>query len=606
MNIRNVAIIAHVDHGKTTLVDQLLKKSETLQARENIEERAMDSNDLERERGITILAKNTALKYKGYKINVLDTPGHADFSGEVERIMKMVDGVLLVVDAYEGVMPQTRFVLKEALANNLIPIVVVNKIDKDSARPQEVVDEILELFIELGASDEQIEFPVVYCSATHGTSSLDPDITTQKETMNPILDLIIEHIPAPNVSKEGYLQFQGALLDYNDYVGRMAIGRIARGIMKQNEMVSCMRRDGSIVQFRIQKLYSFLGLHRNEVTEAEAGDIVAVAGLPDIFVGETICNIGHEEALPPIKVSEPTVEMYFSTNNSPFSGKEGKFVTSTKLEDRLYRETQRDVSLRVRKIGTHDEWVVCGRGELHLSILIENMRREGFEFQVSKPKPILKEIDGVTCEPYEFVQIDVPNEYSGPVIELMGRRGGNLETMENGETQARIIYNMPSRGLISISTDFMTSTKGYGTLSHIFLDYRPMESINVGERKLGVLVATNTGKTTAYGIGQIEDRGVLFVEPNTDVYEGEIVGECNKDEDLAVNVIKAKQMTNQRSATKDTTVVLKRPRQMSLEACLEYINEDELVEITPRNIRLRKKILNTEERKKYDSKKKAK
>ena len=424
--------------------------------------------------------------------------------------------------------------------------------------------------------------------------------------MNPILDLIIEHIPAPNVSKEGYLQFQGALLDYNDYVGRMAIGRIARGIMKQNEMVSCMRRDGSIVQFRIQKLYSFLGLHRNEVTEAEAGDIVAVAGLPDIFVGETICNIGHEEALPPIKVSEPTVEMYFSTNNSPFSGKEGKFVTSTKLEDRLYRETQRDVSLRVRKIGTHDEWVVCGRGELHLSILIENMRREGFEFQVSKPKPILKEIDGVTCEPYEYVQIDVPNEYSGPVIELMGRRGGNLETMENGETQARIIYNMPSRGLISISTDFMTSTKGYGTLSHIFLDYRPMESINVGERKLGVLVATNTGKTTAYGIGQIEDRGVLFVEPNTDVYEGEIVGECNKDEDLAVNVIKAKQMTNQRSATKDTTVVLKRPRQMSLEACLEYINEDELVEITPRNIRLRKKILNTEERKKYDSKKKAK
>ena len=604
--IRNVAIIAHVDHGKTTLVDQLLKKSDTLAERENIEERAMDSNDLERERGITILAKNTAIKYKGYKINVLDTPGHADFSGEVERIMKMVDGVILVVDAYEGVMPQTRFVLKEALDNKLIPIVVVNKIDKDSARPAEVVDEILGLFIELGATDEQIDFPVVYASASHGTSSLDPDKETQKETMNPILDLIISHIPAPDASSEGTLQFQGALLDYNDYVGRMAIGRIARGVMKLNEVVSCIRRDGSISQFRIQKLYSFLGLRRSEVQEAYAGDIVAVAGLADIFVGETICNVGFEEALPPIKVSEPTVEMYFSTNDSPFSGKEGKFVTSTKLEDRLFRETQRDVSLKVKKIGTHDEWNVCGRGELHLGILIENMRREGYEFQVAKPRPILKEIDGVIYEPYEFVQVDVPNEYSGPVIELMGRRGGNLETMENTETQTRIIYNMPSRGLISLSTEFMTASKGYGTISHIFLDYRPMESISVGERKLGVLVATNTGKTTAYGIGQIEDRGVLFVEPNQDVYEGQIVGECNKDDDLAVNVIKAKQMTNQRSATKDTTVVLKRPRTMGLEACLEYINDDELVEVTPRNIRLRKKILNTEERKKFDSRKKNK
>ena len=603
--IRNVAIIAHVDHGKTTLVDQLLKKSETLTSRENIEERAMDSNDLERERGITILAKNTAIKYKDYKINVLDTPGHADFSGEVERIMKMVDGVLLVVDAYEGVMPQTRFVLKEALDNNLIPIVVVNKIDKDSARPDEVVDEILGLFIELGATDEQIDFPVVYCSATHGTSSLSSDISTQKETMDPIFDLIVSHIPAPNVSTDGTLQFQGALLDYNDYVGRMAIGRISRGIMKENEVVSCMRRDGSIVQFRIQRLFSFLGLHRNEVEEAYAGDIVAVAGLADIFVGETICNVGSEEALPPIKVSEPTVEMYFSTNDSPFSGKEGKFVTSTKLEERLYRETQRDVSLRVNKVGTHDEWIVCGRGELHLGILIENMRREGYEFQVAKPRPILKVIDDVTYEPFEFAQVDVPNEYSGPVIELMGRRGGNLVIMENTESQTRLIYHIPSRGLISLSTDFMTASKGYGTLSHIFLEYRPMESIGAGARKLGVLVATNTGKTTAYGIGQIEDRGVMFVEPNVDVYEGEIVGECNKDDDLAVNVIKAKQMTNQRSSNKDMTVVLKRPRQMGLEACMEYINDDELVEVTPRSIRLRKKILNTEDRKKFDSKKKA-
>ena len=603
MNIRNVAIIAHVDHGKTTLVDQLLKKSQTLDSRENIDERAMDSNDLERERGITILAKNTAIKYKDYKINILDTPGHADFSGEVERIMRMVDGVLLVVDAYEGVMPQTRFVLKQALDNNLKAIVVVNKVDKDSARPLEVVDEIFELFIELGATDEQIDFKVVYCSATHGTSSLDPDVSTQQETMNPILDMIISEIPEPNVEGEGTLQFQGALLDYNDYVGRIAIGRIARGVIKANEIVSCMRRDGSIKQFRIQKLFSFLGLHKTEVQEAYAGDIVAVAGLPDIFVGETICNVGFEEALPPIKVSEPTVEMYFSTNNSPFAGKEGKFVTSTKLEDRLYRETQRDVSLRVQKIGTHDEWIVSGRGELHLGILIENMRREGYEFQVAKPKPILKEIDGEICEPYEYVQVDVPNEYSGPAIELLGNRGGILITMENSVSEVRIIYHMPSRGLISLSTDFMTATKGYGTLSHIFLDYRKMENINVGSRKIGVLVATNQGKTTAYGIGQIEDRGVLFVEPNTDVYEGEIVGECNKDEDLAVNVVKAKQMSNQRSSNKDTTVVLKRPRQMGLEACMEYINDDELVEITPRSIRLRKKILNTEERKKFDSKK---
>ena len=603
MNIRNVAIIAHVDHGKTTLVDQLLKKSQTLDSRENIDERAMDNNDLERERGITILAKNTAIKYKDYKINILDTPGHADFSGEVERIMRMVDGVLLVVDAYEGVMPQTRFVLKQALENDLKCIVVVNKVDKDSARPVEVVDEIFELFIELGATDEQIDFKVAYCSATHGTSSLDPDISTQQETMNPIFDLIISEIPEPKVSLDGTLQFQGALLDYNDYVGRIAIGRVARGVIKTNEIVSCMRRDGSIKQFRIQKLFSFLGLHKTEVQEAYAGDIIAVAGLPDIFVGETICNVGYEEALPPIRVSEPTVEMYFSTNNSPFAGKEGKFVTSTKLEDRLYRETQRDVSLRVKKIGTHDEWIVSGRGELHLGILIENMRREGYEFQVAKPKPILKEIDGVICEPYEYVQVDVPNEYSGPAIELLGNRGGILVTMENSVSEVRIIYHMPSRGLISLSTDFMTATKGYGTLSHIFLDYRKMENINVGSRKVGVLVATNQGKTTAYGIGQIEDRGVLFVEPNTDVYEGEIVGECNKDEDLAVNVVKAKQMSNQRSSNKDTTVVLKRPRQMGLEACMEYINDDELVEITPRSIRLRKKILNTEERKKFDSKK---
>ena len=602
--IRNIAIIAHVDHGKTTLVDQLLKKSETLASRENIEERAMDSNDLERERGITILAKNTAISYKGYKINILDTPGHADFSGEVERIMTMVDGVLLVVDAYEGAMPQTRFVLKKSLECNLKPIVVINKVDKESARCEQVIDEILDLFIELGATDEQADFKVAYVSALKGTCSLSSDISTQKETMDPLLDLIISEIPAPTGDVNGSLQFQGSLLDYNDYVGRMAIGRIRRGKIVNNEIVSCMRVDGSIKQFRVQKLYSFLGLNKTEVEEAYAGDIVAVAGLPDIYVGETICNVGKEEALPPIHVSEPTVQMNFSTNDSPFSGKEGKFVTSTKINDRLFREIQKDVSLKVERVGAGEEWIVSGRGELHLGILIENMRREGYEFQVARPKAIIKEIDGVKCEPYEYAQIDTPNETIGSVIELLGSRGGVLENMDSGYTQTRLIYTIPSRGLIGLSTDFMTASKGYGTLSHYFLDYRKVDSISMGNRKLGVLVASQTGMTTAYGIGQIEDRGIMFVEPNENVYEGQIVGECNKEDDLSVNVAKAKQMTNQRSANKDTTVVLKRPRKMSLEVCLEYINDDELVEITPRNIRLRKKILDTVNRKKFDAKNK--
>ena len=602
--IRNIAMIAHVDHGKTTLVDQLLKKSETLASRENIEERAMDSNDLERERGITILAKNTAISYKGYKINILDTPGHADFSGEVERIMTMVDGVLLVVDAYEGAMPQTRFVLKKSLECNLKPIVVINKVDKESARCEQVIDEILDLFIELGATDEQTDFKVAYVSALKGTCSLSSDVSTQKETMNPLLDLIISEIPAPSGDVNGTLQFQGSLLDYNDYVGRMAIGRIRRGKIFNNEIVSCMRIDGSIKQFRVQKLYSFLGLNKTEVDVAYAGDIVAVAGLPDIYVGETICNVGKEEALPPIHVSEPTVQMTFSTNDSPFSGKEGKFVTSTKINDRLFREIQKDVSLKVERIGAGEEWIVSGRGELHLGILIENMRREGYEFQVARPKAIIKEINGEKCEPYEYAQVDTPNETIGSVIELLGSRGGVLENMESGYTQSRLIYTIPSRGLIGLSTDFMTASKGYGTLSHYFLEYRKIEAINMGNRKLGVLVASQTGMSTAYGIGQIEDRGIMFIEPNEEVYEGQIVGECNKEDDLSVNVAKAKQMTNQRSANKDTTVVLKRPRKMSLEVCLEYINDDELVEITPRNIRLRKKILDTVNRKKFDAKNK--
>ena len=602
--IRNIAIIAHVDHGKTTLVDQLIKKSETLKGRENLTDRVMDNNDIERERGITILAKNTAIGYKGYKINILDTPGHADFSGEVERIMTMVDGVILVVDAYEGAMPQTRFVLKKSLECNLKPIVVINKVDKESARCEEVIDEILDLFIELGATDDQADFKVAYVSALKGTCSLSSDITTQEETMNPLLDLIINEIPAPEGDCNGGLQFQGSLLDYNDYVGRMAIGRIRRGKISLGEMVSCIRQDGTVKNFRVQKLYSFLGLNKTEVEEAYAGDIIALAGLPDIYVGETVCTMGKEEALPLIHVSEPTVQMNFSTNDSPFSGKEGKFVTSTKIDERLYREIQKDVSLKVQRVGAGEEWIVSGRGELHLGILIENMRREGFEFQVARPQAIIKEIDGIPHEPYEYCQVDTPNETIGSVIELLGARGGIMENMESSFTQTRLIYTIPSRGLIGLSTDFMTASKGYGSLSHYFLDYRPLENIAVGARKLGVLVASQTGKTTAYGIGQIEDRGILFVEPNEEVYEGQIVGECNKEDDLSVNVAKTKQMTNQRSANKDTTVVLKRPRKMNLEACLEYINDDELVEITPRNIRLRKKILDTANRKKFDSRNK--
>ncbi len=602
MNKRNIAIIAHVDHGKTTLVDKLLQMSGTFRDNEEIVNCVMDSNDIERERGITILAKTTAIDYKGVRINILDTPGHADFGGEVERIMNMVDGVLLVVDAYEGTMPQTRFVLKKALEAGVTPIVVVNKVDKDSARPKEVVDEVIDLFIELGASLEQLEFPVIYASALAGTSSLDPDLSTQKETMNPILDAVIDHIPEPKVSEEGSLQFQPALLDYNDYVGRMGIGLVKRGTMKVNSMVSCVRLDGSIKQFRIQKIFGYLGLQKLEINEAHAGDIVAIAGLPDISVGETVCEIGKEEALPRLRIDEPTLQMTFGVNTSPFSGKEGKLITARKIEERLMKETERDVSLKVRQLDS-ESWIVSGRGELHLSILIENMRRENYELQVSKPQIITKEIDGKLCEPFEDVQIDVPEEYVGNVIEMLGTRGGNMENMENREKQVRLNYTIPSRGLIGFMTDFMTLTKGYGIINHTFKEYAPMISNAVGQRKNGVLVSMENGKATAYALGGLEDRGIMFIEPGTEVYEGMIVGEANQDKDLAVNVVKGKNLTNTRSAGKDHTVVLKRPREMSLEVCLDYINDDELVEVTPLNYRLRKKILNSVERKKFDMKK---
>ena len=604
MEIRNVAIIAHVDHGKTTLVDELLKQSDTLREKEHIDDRAMDSNAIEKERGITILAKTTAINYKGYKINILDTPGHADFGGEVERIMHMVDGVLLVVDAYEGTMPQTRFVLKKALESGLKPIVVINKVDKPSTRIDEVLDEVLELFIELGADDEQLDFPVVYASAINGTSSLDKDLSTQKHTMDPVLDMIIKFIPRPNTDDKSPLQFQPALLDYNDYVGRIGIGRVSRGIIKENEMVSCVRLDGTIKQFRIQKLFGFLGLKRIEIKEAHAGEIVAISGLPDISVGETVCDVGKEQALPILRIDEPTLQMTFGVNNSPFAGREGKFVTARKLEERLMKETQRDVSLRVR-VNDTESWIVSGRGELHLSILIENMRREGYELQVSKPEVIIKEIDGIKCEPYEDLQLEVPQDNVGTVIESLGTRGGIMDNMTNKENIVRLNYTIPSRGLIGFMTDFMTMTKGYGIINHTFKEYMPIADAVVGERSQGVLVSMENGKASAYGLGQLEDRGVMFIEPGCEVYEGMIVGENNRENDLAVNVVKQKQQTNTRSAGKDHTVVLKRPRKLSLEVCLDYINQDELVEITPLNFRMRKKILNTEERKKYDAKNKA-
>ena len=570
---------------------------------EDVSNVSMDSNDLERERGITILAKTTALDYKGVRINILDTPGHADFGGEVERIMNMVDGVILVVDAYEGAMPQTRFVLKKAFEAGVKPIVVINKVDKPSARCAAVVDEVLDLFIELGADDDQLDFDVIYASALNGTCSLSDDLSTQTPGFEEILDKIIEIIPEPTGDSESPLQFQPALLDYNEFVGRIGIGRVHNGKIKTGEMVTCCRLDGSTKQFRIQKLFGYYGYNRVEIESAEAGDIIAIAGLADISVGETICNNDNILPLPKLHIDEPTLQMTFGTNSSPMVGKDGKIVTARKIEERLIRETQKDVSLKVEQ-ATNESFLVSGRGELHLGILIENMRREGFELEVSKPTVIIKEIDGVKCEPYEELQIEVPEESMGTVIEQIGIRGGKMESMNNFEGQVRLIYTIPSRGLIGFSTDFMTLTKGYGIMNHTFKEYLPYENVVIGERKLGALVSMENGNATAYSIGNLEDRGTMFIEPGTEVYEGMIVGECNRDNDLAVNVVKGKQLTNTRAAGSDHTVVLKRPRPITLEYALDYINSDELVEVTPNFIRLRKRILNTEERKKWDARNK--
>ncbi|GAK39667.1 translational GTPase TypA [Paenibacillus urinalis] len=594
-NIRNIAIIAHVDHGKTTLVDKLLQQSGTFREHEAVQERAMDSNDLERERGITILAKNTAINYKDFLINIVDTPGHADFGGEVERIMKMVDGVLLVVDAYEGCMPQTKFVLRKALEHNLTPIVVVNKIDRPAARPAEVIDEVLDLFIELGANDEQLDFPVVYASALNGTSSMDPE--KQDDNMMSLYETIVEHIPHPTESVDEPLQFLVTLMDYNEYLGRIAIGRVNRGVIRQGQAVTVIQRDGSFKSARIEKLFGFQGLKRVEVAEAGAGDIVAIAGIKDINIGETIADPANPEALPVLKIDEPTLQMTFLVNNSPFAGREGKWVTSRRLRDRLFKELETDVSLRVEETDSPDAYVVSGRGELHLGILIENMRREGYELAVSKPEVIIKEIDGKKMEPIERLMIDIPEESMGAVMESLGSRKAEMVNMINsGNGQVRLEFLIPARGLIGYRTNFLTLTRGYGVMNNAFDSYGPLVGGQVGGRHQGVLVSSENGTSTFYGMIGVEDRGMLFLDVGTEVYEGMIVGEHNRDNDIVVNICKEKQLTNVRSATKDDTVKMKTPIIFSLEQALEYLNDDELCEITPKSVRLRKKLLNKSER----------
>ncbi|GEK28438.1 translational GTPase TypA [Furfurilactobacillus siliginis] len=598
-DIRNIAIIAHVDHGKTTLVNEMLKQSDTLDSHTEIADRAMDTNAIEQERGITILSKNTAVKYGDKQINILDTPGHADFGGEVERVMKMVDGVLLVVDAYEGTMPQTRFVLKKALEQHLTPIVVINKVDRDGARPAEVVDEVLDLFIELGADEDQLEFPVIYASAMNGTSSYDADLATQEHTMQPVFDTILKTIPAPIDNEDEPLQFQVALLDYNDFVGRIGIGRIFRGKIKVGDSVSVLKLDGSTQNFRVTTLYGFLGLQRVEVNEAKAGDLIAVSGMEEINVGETVTPTDHQEALPVLRIDEPTLQMLFRTNDSPLAGQEGKFVTTRQLESRLKQELHTDVSLRVEDTDEPDAWMVSGRGELHLSILIETLRREGYELQASRPEVIYREIDGTMEEPFEAVQIDTPEEYAGSIIDTLSQRKGEMKNMENvGNGQTRLEFLAPSRGLIGYSTEFLSMTRGYGIMNHTFEKYMPVvKNWNPG-RHNGTLVSITQGKTTTYAMMGVEDRGTLFIDPGTTVYEGMIVGQNSRENDISVNVTKGKNMTNVRSSNKDMTASIKTPTHLTLEESLEFLNEDEYCEITPENVRLRKRILETNAREK--------
>lgn len=594
-NLRNVAIIAHVDHGKTTLVDEMLKQSGTFRENEAVAERVMDSNDLERERGITILAKNTSIHYRDHKINIVDTPGHADFGGEVERILLMVDAVLLLVDAFEGCMPQTRFVLKKALGLGKKPIVVLNKIDRDGARPEEVVDEVLDLFIELGADDDQLEFPVVYASGRDGYASLDPN---EKGTdLRPLLDMIIDEAPAPTNDPEGPLQLLFSNIDYDDYVGRIGIGRVERGVVHVNDRVVLCKQDDSQQNVKISRLYTYDGLKRVEATEAVAGDIVCVSGIEDLNIGETACDPENVEKMDFVKIDEPTIAMNFIVNDSPFAGKEGKFVTSRNLRDRLFKEVETNVSMRVEETDSADTFKVSGRGELHLSILIETMRRQGYEFQVSRPQVIFKKgPNGETLEPIELLMIEVPENYVGAVMEKLGNRKAELVNMGTRETgMSHLEFRIPARGLMSYRSEFLTDTNGNGIMNHIFADYEPFKG-EIDQRPSGSIVAFETGTTTSYGLYNTQDRGRLFVGAGVEVYEGQIVGESPKAEDLVCNVCKKKQVTNMRSSSSDEALRLTPPSILSLERSLEFIKDDELVEVTPESIRLRKMVLSKEQR----------
>ncbi len=592
--IRNIAIIAHVDHGKTTLVDCLLRQSHVFRENEQVAERVMDSNDLEKERGITILSKNTSVMYNGTKINIVDTPGHADFGGEVERVLKTVDGVLLLVDAFEGPMPQTREVLKKSLALNLKPIVVINKIDRPGSNPAKVVDQVLELFIELNANDDQLDFPVIYASAKNGIAKMSLD--EESDNVNCIFDTILKYIEPPKCEIEGPAQMLVSNIDYDDYLGRIAVGRIERGTIKSGMPIAICKQDDKITQGKVAKLFTYEGLKRTEVEEAQAGDIVSLSGIADIGIGETICDLNHPEKIDFVDIDEPTVSMTFSVNNGPFAGKEGQFITSRHIRDRLFKELERNVSLRVKETDSADSFEVCGRGELHLSVLIETMRREGFELLVSRPKVIFKEIDGVKCEPMEKLVVNVPDESIGTVIEKLGRRKAEMTNMEPAELgHTKVEFKIPARGLIGYRTEFLTDTKGTGTMNSIFDCYEPFKG-DIQARTRGVLVAFEQGTSVTYGLYNAQERGELLIGAGVDVYEGMIVGINSRNEDIAINVCKEKHLTNTRASGSDDALRLVPPLQMSLEKAIEFIAEDELVEVTPKNIRLRKKTLDTKTR----------
>jgi len=595
-NLRNIAIIAHVDHGKTTLVDELLKQSGTLGERFGEVERVMDSNDQEKERGITILSKNTAINWSDYRINIVDTPGHADFGGEVERVLSMVDSVCLLVDAQEGPMPQTRFVTQKAFAHGLRPIVVVNKIDKPGARPDWVIDQVFELFDNLGATDEQLDFPIVYASAINGYASLDDSV--REGDMTPLFEAIVEHCPVPDVDPEGPLQMQVSNLDYNSYVGAIAVGRVKRGKIKPNQQVTVIKADGRQQKAKIGLVYGYMGLQRHEVNEASAGDIIAITGIEAPNVSDVICHPENVEPMPKLAVDEPTVSMTFQVNASPFAGKEGKYLTSRQIKDRLERELIANVALRVEEGSDPEKFKVSGRGELHLSVLIENMRREGFELAVSRPEVIFREIDGEVCEPYEQVTIDIEDQHQGAIMETLGERRGDMKNMvPDGKGRVRLDYIMPSRGLIGFQTDFMTMTSGTGLLYHVFDHYGPAHSTGIAGRQNGVMISNGQGKALGYALFNLQERGRLFSSHGDEVYEGQIVGIHSRSNDLVVNPLKGKQLTNVRASGKDDAIALVPPIPVTLEMALEFIEDDELVEITPKSVRIRKKFLKEHERK---------